>query len=131
MKSRSPISALLKPSAIKVRTSSCRLVSPAGFSLVLGLRPRGIRRTPVSRNALRLSGANCQPASLVQQPRSIRVSTTDSHVAEYGERLYPGNRRHSITLQHKSCIISSTVPVALLEVRARASRDQVKFAEIQ
>ena len=52
-------------------------------------------------------------------------------MAEYSKRLYPGNRRHSITLQHKTCIVSSTVPVALLKVRARASRDQVKFAEIQ
>jgi len=59
---------------MKASTSSCRLVSPAGFSLVLGLGPRGIPRTPVSRNDLRnLSRAGPAVCVKVQPKGSLSL----------------------------------------------------------
>ena len=68
---------------------------------------------------MKLLGVHCQLVSFCQQACSIGVATTDAQMPKHSKGGNSGDGKHSVMLQHKLSFVGSTVPVPLLEMRAR------------
>lgn len=79
---RSAISAFVRPSATRMRTSSCRLVRPAGFARDASRRPRGTR-SPSSR----IRTFTCRVSGSAPRSRAISIASPSASSSSRSESI--------------------------------------------